>query len=231
MPLPILLIPGLATSARLYAPQLPALWTRGPVTIADPVHDETLAAIAARILADAPPRFALAGLSMGGYVSFEILRQAPERVAKLALLDTTARPDAPEATARREKQIKMVEDGQFDLMAQFLYPGLVHPDRKDDTAFRAEVLAMMKEPGETAFIRQQKAIMGRPDSRPLLPRIACPALVLVGEADQLTPPAIAAEMAAAIPNARHVIVPAAGHLSTLEQPQAVTAALMEWLAS
>lgn len=229
MPLPILLIPGLATSARLYAPQLPALWTRGPVTIADPVHDQSMAAMAARILAEAPPRFALAGFSMGGYAALEIMRQAPARVARLALLDTTARPDAPEATARREKQIKMVEDGQFDLMAQFLYAALVHPDRKTDAAFKSQILAMMKEPGAAAFIRQQKAIIGRADSRPLLPRIAAPTLVLVGEADQVTPPPLAAEMAASIPNARHVIVPGAGHLSPMEQPDAVAAALIDWL--
>lgn len=229
MPLPILLIPGLATSARLYTPILPALWTRGPVAIADPVHDESVAAMAARILKDAPPRFALAGLSMGGYVAFEIMRQAPERVDRLALLDTTPYPDAPENTARREKQIKMVEDGQFDLMAQFLYGALVHPDRRDDAAFKNMVLAMMKEPGQAAFIRQQKAIITRPDSRPLLGAIACPALVLVGDADQITPPAIAAEMAAAIANARHVVVPGAGHLTPLEQPKAVIAALLDWL--
>jgi pimeloyl-ACP methyl ester carboxylesterase len=94
-PLPIVLVPGLLTSWRLYAEQLSALWQHGPVTIVGNTRDDTVAAIASRILADAPPRFALAGLSMGGYICFELARQAPDRVARLALLDTTARPDPP----------------------------------------------------------------------------------------------------------------------------------------
>ena len=99
--MPILLVPGLVSSPRIYAPWLPALWRFGPVTVANHIRDDHMALIARRILAEAPPRFALAGHSMGGYIAFEIMRQAPERVAKLALINTQARPDTPEATARR----------------------------------------------------------------------------------------------------------------------------------
>lgn len=125
-PLPVVLIPGLLCSARLYAAQIPALWSRGPVTIADHTRDETMTAIARRILAASPPRFALAGLSMGGYISFEILRQAPARVVKLALLDTTARADTPEAIAVRRAQIAQVAAGGLAEVADAQFMRLVH---------------------------------------------------------------------------------------------------------
>src|SRR5579862_2130891 len=111
--LPLVLVPGLLCSARLYAPQVAALWPFGQVAVADHRRDDTMAAIAARILADAPPRFALAGLSMGGYIAFAMLRQAPERIAKLALLDTSARPDTAEQSAGREKFIAMAQSGKL----------------------------------------------------------------------------------------------------------------------
>src|ERR1700760_2164400 len=113
LPVPLVLAPGLLCSARLYAPQITALWPFGPITVANHRYDDDMAAIAARILADAPPRFALVGLSMGGYIAFAMLRQAPERIAKLALLDTSARPDRPEQKEVREKAIAMVEGGSF----------------------------------------------------------------------------------------------------------------------
>src|SRR5476651_887697 len=103
--MPILLVPGLAASPRIYAPVLPALWRFGPVTVANHIRDDSMGAIVARILAEAPPRFALAGHSMGGYIAFEIMRQAPEQVAKLALINTQARPDTPDATSRRRGQM------------------------------------------------------------------------------------------------------------------------------
>ncbi|MBX6324378.1 MAG: alpha/beta fold hydrolase [Rhodospirillaceae bacterium] len=227
--LPVLLVPGLAATPRLYEPQIPALWRFGPVTVADHRRDDSMAAIARRILADAPPRFALAGLSMGGYIAFEILRQAPQRVAKLALLDTSARPDTPEAGARRRAQIALAEGGRYAEVADQQYPVLVHPARRDDEALRRLVREMAEETGAEAFVRQQRAIMARPDSRPGLSAIACPTLVVVGDADQLTPPELAREIAEAIPGARLVVIPDSGHLSTLEQPEAATGALIDWL--
>ena len=230
-PLPTLLLPGLLGSPRLYAPQLPALWQFGPVIVADHRRDDSIAAIARRILAHAPPRFSLLGLSMGGYIALELLRQAPGRIARLALLDTSARADAPEQRLRRGELIELARAGRFDEVADLAYPGLVHPDRLADQALRATVRSMAQDTGAEAFIRQQTAIMNRPDSRADLAAIGCPTLVLVGEADQLTPPARAQEIAAGIRGAQLVEVPASGHLSTLEQPERVTAALVAWLAT
>lgn len=230
-PLAVVLVPGLLCTPRLYGEQIPALWQFGPVLVADHTRDDTMAAIARRLLASAPPRFALVGLSMGGYVALEVLRQSPERVAKLALLDTTARPDAPEQTEGRQRQIELARAGRFASIPDLLLPRFVAAARVGDRALEATVRAMAHETGAEAFVRQQTAIMGRADSRPSLAAIRCPTLVLVGAEDTLTPPERAAEMAAAIANARQVVVPACGHLSTLERPQAVTAALVEFFRS
>ena len=228
-PLPIVLVPGLLTSPRLYADQLPALWQHGPVTIASTTRDNTIAGLAGRILAHAPPRFALAGLSMGGYICFEITRQAPDRVGRLALLDTTARPDTPQLTERRHAQIALARSGRLAEVADQQFPLLVHPSRQGDPAVRELVRLMAEETGAEAFIRQQQAIIGRADSRPELGAIGCPTLVLVGDSDQLTPPELSVELANGIPGARLVVVDGSGHLTPLDQPEEVTKALVEWL--
>lgn len=229
-PLPIVMVPGLGCSARLYAEQIPALWPFGPVFIADHTRDDTMAAIARRILTAAPPRFALAGLSMGGYIAFEIMRQAPQRVVKLALLDTSARPDTPEQTERRQGAIELARNGRVADIADAAFLLYVHPDRYDDKALKAIVHAMAEETGAPAFLRQQQAIISRPDSRPTLATIKCPTLVLVGEHDRGTTPELAREIAAGIAGSHLVIIPDSAHLTTLEQPQAVTAALVEWMS-
>jgi pimeloyl-ACP methyl ester carboxylesterase len=228
--LPVVLIPGLLGSARLYAPQLPELWRCGAVTIADHTRDDSMGAIARRILASAPPRFALAGLSMGGYLAFEILRQARARVAKLALLDTSARADAPEQSAMRRAQIGLAAAGRLAEVVEAQFLRLVSAAHRSDAALREITRRMAEDVGAEAFVRQQTAVIGRPDSLPLLATIDCPTLVLVGEQDELTPPERAREIADGIRGARLVMVPGAGHLSTLEQPHAVTGALVEWLA-
>jgi pimeloyl-ACP methyl ester carboxylesterase len=228
-PLPIVLVPGLLASARLYGEQLPELWRWGPVTIADHTRDHSMAAIARRILAAAPPSFALVGLSMGGYIAFEIARQAPDRVARLALLDTTARPDTPEQTQGRHAQIGLARGGRLDEVIDLLLPVLIHRDRQDDAGLRRLVRLMAEDIGPEAFIRQQQAIMDRPDARPRLAGIGYPTLVLVGDGDELIPPDRSAKIASGIHGARLVMVPECGHLSTLERPQQVTQALVEWL--
>jgi pimeloyl-ACP methyl ester carboxylesterase len=227
--LPIVLIPGLNCSARLYAEQIPALWRFGPVQVADHTRDDRIAAVAARILANAPARFALAGLSMGGYIALEIVRQAPERVGRLALLDTGARADTAEQTEVRHRRIELAQTGRFDEASELMFPLLVHRERRGDEKLRGVVQLMAQETGAEAFVRQQHAIMYRPDSRPSLAAIRCPTLVLVGDGDELTPPALTQEIAAAIAGARLVIVPDSGHLSTLERPEAVTNALVDWM--
>jgi len=228
--LPTVLVPGLLCSARLYSEQIPALWPFGPVTVADHRRGDTMDAIAQRILEAAPPRFALAGLSMGGYVAFAIMWLAPERVARLALLDTNPYPDTPEQTARRTSAMATVRTGRFDEIPDLHFPAFVHKDRHGDTALRRIVHLMAEETGADAYLRQQKAIMARPDARPLLASIACPTLVLVGDGDDSTPPHLSQEIAAAIPGAQLVVVPDCGHLSTLERPDAVNATLVAWLS-
>ena len=230
-PLPIVLIPGLNCSARLYGGQIPALWQFGPVTVADHRRDDSIAAIARRILAGAPPRFALAGLSMGGYIALEIMRQAASRVMRLALLDTGPGAEAPERTAQRKPLIALAEQGRFAEITEDQFPWLVHRKRHGDAPLKAAVYAMNEETGPEAYVRQQRAIMGRSDSRPGLKAIACPTLVLVGDDDRLTPPELSHEMAAAIQGARLVVIPDSGHLSTMEQPEAVNLALIEWMKS
>lgn len=229
--LPIVLVPGLGCSARLYAPQINALWVHGTVLVADHRRDDAMADIAKRIFADAPPRFALAGLSMGGYIAFAMLRQAPERIARLALLDTSARPDRPEQIPDREKFIAMAQSGRFTEVTETLIPRYIHPSRYGDEALKQIVRDMAADTGAEAYARQVRAIMGRPDSRPLLAAINCPTLVLVGEADAATPPELSKEIAAGISGSRLVIVPGSGHLSTIEKPDAVNAAFAEWLGA
>ncbi len=226
---PILLIPGLTATPRYYAPVIPALWKFGPVMVADHTRDDSVAAIARRVLAAAPPHFALAGHSMGGYIALEVMRQAGERVAKLALLDTAARADTPEQTERRRQQIALAAGGRMKAVVDLQFPNLVHPARRGDEALRRACDLMAEETGAEAFIRQQTAIIGRPDSRPSLAAVRCPTLVLVGEQDAVTPPERSQEMAAAIAGARLVVVPECGHMCALEQPERVTQELVRWL--
>ncbi len=167
---------------------------------------------------------------MGGYIAYAILRAAPERVAKLALLDTAARADLPEQSERRMAQIELAESGRFGELLDLLWPLFVHKNRQHDEALKSVVRAMMDDTGPAAFVRQQKAIMTRPDSRPDLPKIKCPTLILVGDGDTLTPPKLSEEMAGLIPGSRLVTVADCGHLSTLERPEAVNRALVEWIA-
>ena len=228
-PMPIVLVPGLNCSAPLYAEQIPALWRFGPVQVADHTRDDSMEAIAAAILAHAPPRFALVGLSMGGYIALTMVRQAPARVHKLALLDTSARPETPEQSERRKPQIALAQGGHFAEVPPLQFPVFVHRNRQHDEALRARVRSMAEETGAEAFLRQQKAIMTRPDMRPLLASIACPTLVLVDDGDELTPPPLSEEIAAGIAGSRLVVIADCGHLSTMERPEAVNRAVVEWM--
>jgi pimeloyl-ACP methyl ester carboxylesterase len=226
--LPTVLVPGLLCSPRLYAEQLPALWRFGPVIVASHREADSMTAIASGILATAPPRFALVGLSMGGYLAFEIMRQAGERVERLALLNTTAHPDPAERVKSRSEQIAMAKDGKFAEVVDDLSQVWLRPGRRDDPALLRVVRQMADETGPEAFARQQLAIMNRPDSRPGLAAIGCPTLVLTAAEDAVIIPGHAEEMAGRIQGARLVVVPECGHLSTLEQPEALTRALVDW---
>ncbi|HKX19133.1 MAG TPA: alpha/beta fold hydrolase [bacterium] len=230
-PIPIVLVPGLLCTPRLYAEQLPALWRFGQVTVADHTRDDSIAGIARRLLAAAPPRFALVGLSMGGYTAFEVMRQHPGRVARLALLDTSALADTPAQHERRRGMMALAREGRFDEVLDPLFQSWVHRSHRTDAALRQIVSQMAHDTGPEAFVRQQSAIMTRPDSRPVLGAIRCPTLVLVGDGDESTPPDRAAEIAQGISGSWLITIPEAGHLTTLEQPERVALALTDWLRS
>ena len=225
----LVLLPGLLCDDALWQAQSTALAPRFKVQVARLDKGETVAEVAGHVLAAAPPRFALAGLSLGGYIAFEIIRQAPARVSRLALLDTSARPDDAEKRRRRRGLIELAQKGRFKGVTPRLIPSLIGPAAQDDPEIVTTILEMAGRLGRDGFIRQQNAILSRPDSRPDLSAINCPTLVAVGALDQLTPPALSAEMAAAIPGARLHVFEDCGHLPPLERPDETTAVLDEWL--
>ncbi|MGF1622964.1 MAG: alpha/beta fold hydrolase [Rhodomicrobiaceae bacterium] len=228
--IPLLLLPGLLLDERLYKNLVDALGDMATIQVADLTQDDTIAGMAKRALAAAPERFALCGLSMGGYVALEIMRLAPARVERLALLNTQARPDAGEARERRLSLMDIAEQGRFDDAVAQLLRLFVHEDRLADEDLMGALESMAQSVGKDAFLRQQSAIMSRIDSRPSLAAINCPTMVLGGRQDALMPPHLHEELAAAIPNAALIILPHCGHLSPLEQPVAVTTQLRAWLA-
>jgi len=231
MKTPLVLVPGLLCDAELWGAQVEGLTQIAEPMVADMTQDESMAAMACTVLNAAPQRFALAGLSMGGYVAQEIMRQAASRVLRLALLDTGARADTAEQSARRRGLIELAQKGDFKGVTPRLLPLLLHPDRLADEQMTAAVTAMAERVGKDAFLRQQRAIMGRVDGRQSLAAIACPTLVLCGRQDALTPVALHQEMAAQIPGARLEIIEDCGHLSAMERPREVTAALQRWLTA
>lgn len=228
--LPILLIPGLNCTAAVFGGLLPALWQFGSVTVADHRRGDTVTAIATAILAEAPPRFALAGFSMGGYIALDIMRQAPERVARLALIDTGAGTDVPEQRENRLRQIALAKAGRLDSVADATFATNVHPDNANDAALRSVFVQMALETGPDIYVAQQHAIMNRAESHAILGQITCPTSILIGEADQVTPIQLSRKMRDSIPNANLMLIEGAGHMAPLEQPQAVAAALSQWLS-
>lgn len=226
---PIVLIPGLNCTAEVYAAAAPALWRFGSVLIPDHKRGSTMTEIAATILAEAPPTFALAGFSMGGYIAFELLRQARERIIRLALIDTMARLDTPDRLQKRHDAIRLAQAGKHRQLVAANFPDSVHPDNANNSAIRDFSLRMAVANGPEVYVRQQQAIIGRPDSTPELAGIRVPTTIIVGEADTITPVAEAGVMAATIPDANLVVIERAGHMSPTEQPEAVTRALVGWL--
>ena len=227
---PLLLLPGLLCDGALYQAQIAALADVAAPIVGDLTRHDSIAGMAAAMLGEMPEYFSLAGLSMGGYVAQEIMRQAPHRVIRLALLDTSARTDTDEQRARRHALIEHAAIGHFKGVTQRLLPLLIHEDHLTDRRLVDTVIGMADRVGHDGFVRQQTAIMRRPDGRADLKRIACSTLVLCGRQDALTPVALHEEMAAAIRGAKLVVVADCGHLSPLEQPDRVAEAMRDWLA-
>ncbi len=225
---PIVFVPGLLCDERLWRDQRIDLADLGDTMVADVAQDDSIAGMASRLLASAPPRFRLVGLSMGGYVAFEVLRQARDRVDALALLDTTAAPDAPARATEREATLRSVSVGKFAGVTDRLLPRLIDEQHLQGPVGE-DVKAMAQRVGGDAFVRQQTAIQGRPDSRPLLGQIGVPTLVAVGDGDVLTPPAASVEMFRALPSPSFHLFHRCGHLPAMEQPDETSAVLRRWL--
>jgi pimeloyl-ACP methyl ester carboxylesterase len=226
----LVLLPGLLNTRRLFQHQIEGLSDIADCVVPELWHYDSLAGMAKSVLEAAPPAFALAGFSMGGYVTFEILRRAADRVERLALIDTQAAPDMPEATTRRQGLIEQTRFGRFHGVHPSLLPQIVHKSRLDDASVAQPIYDMACEVGAEGFVREQRAIIARPDSRPLLVDIEVPTVVIVGRQDQATPLARSQEMAADIAQSRLVVLDECGHMSPLERPEEVTAALRRWLS-
>lgn len=229
MSTPLVFVPGLLCTEALYAPQIAALSDR-PILVADNRSDDTIGAIAARLLEDAPERFSLVGLSMGGYIAFEIMRRAPGRVDRLALLNTSARADSDERREQRQVLTDLARKNRFDKIPGLFFPGFVHEKNEASEQLRSIVHEMAAETGADAFIRQQNANAARMDSRPSLTQISCPTLVLTGDGDRLISPDLSVEIHQLVIGSELAILEECGHLSTLEQSEEVTGKLRAFLA-
>ncbi|MGI8650870.1 MAG: alpha/beta fold hydrolase [Rubrobacter sp.] len=224
----LVLVPGLLCTERLWRAQVEHLQDDLDIIIADVSQDDSVAGIARRLLDDAPETFCLAGLSMGGYISLEVMRQAPERVERLALLDTSARPDSEEQTELRLDLVKQAKREGIAPVAHGLLARLVHESRAEDGDVVSAVVEMAEDTGVEIFERQENTIINRPNSRPDLPGIACPTLVLCGREDAITPLEAHEELTHNIPDSELRIVERCGHLSTLERPGEVSEMLRSW---
>lgn len=227
----LVLLPGLLCDAALWAPQVEALRDACEIFVPDLTRDDTMQGIARRVLEEAPgERLAVAGLSMGGYVALEMVRQAPRRVERLALLDTRARPDTADETERRRTLMRIAQGAKgFSPVNKRMLPLLVHASRVNDAAIVRTVQEMADRIGLEAYMRQQAAIMSRADFRPTLGEVRCPTLILCGRQDAITLLAFHEELAAGIKGSQLVVIEDCGHLSTLEKPVEVNRAMRAWL--
>lgn len=225
---PLVLLPGLLCNAQLWAYQVNALSNEASIFIPDLTKNTSIQEMAAAVLNNAPPQFSLAALSMGGYVAFEIMRQAPERVTRLALLDTSANPDTAARAQSRRDLLALAENGRFIGVSPKLLPKLIHP-KWFDSPISALVIEMANQIGKEGFVRQQQAILDRPDVHELIRKIQVPTLILVGADDQLTPVSEAEYMHSQISGSQLEILPECGHLPPLELPEITTELLKNWL--
>ena len=226
---PLILLPGLLCDEALWQYQIKFLKNIADCQVPVLTKHDQVDALARSVLSAAPKEFALAGLSMGGYVALEIMRQAPARVLKLCLLDTSARPDTPEQSEKRRLLLALSKQGQFKGVTPRLLPMLISPHRMDDKDLTHIIMTMAERVGRDAFHNQQTAILNRIDSRPSLKDIKCPVQIIGGTEDALTPPAIVKEIAEGIKSARYNLIESCGHLSALEKPDEVNNLMRGWL--
>jgi pimeloyl-ACP methyl ester carboxylesterase len=225
----LLFLPGLNCTAALFEPQIKALSVAYDCSVGDHGSHDRMEDIVADILSKAPKRFHVIGLSMGGYLAFEIMRQQPDRVKSMILLDTRASPDTEEDAERRRQTIEIVRRGHFDALHAIFWPRLVHSGRLSDVSLESIVKSMMIDTGAERFIRQQTALINRVDYLPILSEIKVPVLVGVGRQDAITPLERSQSTVKAISKAKLAIFEDCGHLSTLEKPENVTQEILEFL--
>lgn len=228
MTLPIILITGQLLTEAVWQPLIDA-WPHREVIVADNRSDDTIEGFAQRLLDGAPPKFVLVGHAMGGFIAFEVMRRAPGRVAKLALISTLASADGPAQTARRQGYIDLVESGNFDEVVEERIPILFPEEKRDDERLLGIARRMAADTGADTFLAQQRAIMARIDSRPRLGEISVPTLLIWGEKDGITSRAHHDEIRNAIPGARLEVIAGAGHLPTVEAPEVVAGLLSDFI--
>jgi pimeloyl-ACP methyl ester carboxylesterase len=228
---PLVLIPGLLCDAFMWRAQEEALNAERAVHIFELSAYGSIPEMAAAALEQAPPRFALAGHSFGGRIAIEMHAQARARIARLALLDTGVHPAQPDEYDKRRALVRLAYEQGMRAVAEAWLPPMLHPDRRDDAALVAPLVAMIERFTPARFERQQEALLARPDATPELARIACPTLVACGREDLWSPPEQHADIAAAIKGAHLRIVERCGHMSTAERPAEFTALFREWLSS
>lgn len=227
---PLLLLPGLLNDAELWREQIAALSDLADCHVGDQTRGNTMQAVVDQVLAAAPARFALAGFSLGGFVAQQILRTAPERVLKLALIDTSIHADSPERAAQRRSQQASVRlPGAFHGFGDKLMRSYIDASRLDDYVLVQRVRDMTTRLGAEVFLRQ--SALERADGHDVLAAYRDPLLIICGANDRITPPAISEAMHALVPHSTLVMIPDCGHLAPMEQPDAVNAALREWLLS
>jgi pimeloyl-ACP methyl ester carboxylesterase len=224
---PIVLVPGQLCTELLWAPQSAILPSSVQILVQSGF--DTVGDMAGSVLDQAPARFALVCHAMGGFVAFEIMRRAPQRVSRLVLISTLAPADTPRQTVRREGYLRLVEQGRFSDIIEERIPMLVHPSQTGNAVLTGTLRRMAEDTGPDAFLRQQRAIMSRPDSRPTLPQISCPTLLIFGRQDAITTMDHQQEMVSAIANARLNVVENCGHMVTLERPETVNTYLGDFL--
>ena len=226
---PLVMIPGTLCDANLFLNQMTGLKELAICSVANHSSSDNLAEVAANILEDIQGNFAVLGLSYGGIIAFEMWRQAPERINRLILLNTNHKEPSATTCANQQRFVGMSELGEFrEITTDFLKDVLLHPEHAKQPKMRAAVLKMALNTGKKAFVKQIKAQLYRPDSTKDLPNIKCPTLVMTGRQDTVCTPAIHEEIAALIPNSRLEIIEHCGHLSTMEQPDAVNRIIKEW---
>lgn len=225
------LLPGLLCDATVWAAQSEGLADLAEIRTPDFLGQDSITGMAQSVLDTAPPRFAVAGHSMGARVALEIIRLAPSRVTRLALLDTGTHPPAPGEAEKRQILVDIANTEGMAALADRWLPPMVHPDRLHDAAFMAGLRAMVLRATPAIYAGQIRALLGRPDAAPLLASITCPVLIGVGRQDAWSPPAQHETMARAMPHARYVVFENSGHMAPLEAPKEVTMALRDWLAA